>query len=194
MLKKSAVLVVLVLCSVAGVAWVTRTPRLSAAAQGAPPTPAEGYVVHVTAPHLVNGKVMGPYHHYCKVIAPDPQIVCLIYDSTDANAPLSQVEFIMAKKLTRPTIKREDWNRLWHDHAVEIAGGRVKVLDLPPDKAKEVADLVATTDGLIYSFEYNGPLPNGKIIMAQAVGHTPLTAEQYEQSRKEAMAAAKGSK
>ncbi len=194
MLRKSAVLVVLVLCSVAVVAWVTRAPRLSAAGQGAPPTPADGYVVHVTAPHLVNGKVMGPYHHYCKVIAPDPQIVCLIYDSTDPNAPLSQIEFIMAKKLTRPSIKRENWNRLWHDHAVEIAGGRVKVLDLPPDKAKEVADLVATTDGLIYSFEYNGLLPDGKIIMAQAVGHIPLTAEQYEQSRKEAMAAAKASK
>jgi hypothetical protein len=36
----------------------------------------------------------------------------------------------MAKKLTRADVKREDWNRLWHDHAVEIASGRVQVLDL----------------------------------------------------------------
>jgi hypothetical protein len=149
-------------------------------------TPAEGYTIHVTAPHVVNGHVMGPYHHYCKVIAPDPQIVCLIYDTTDANARLSQVEFIMAKKLTRTAVKREEWNRLWHDHAVEIAGGRVKVLDLPADKAKEVADLVATTDGMIYSFEYEGKLPNGKISMAQSVGHKPLSAAEYEQSRKAA--------
>src|SRR6185312_1488796 len=28
-------------------------------------TPADGYTVHVTAPHVVNGKVMGPFHHYC---------------------------------------------------------------------------------------------------------------------------------
>ena len=35
------------------------------------PTPAEGYNVHVLAPHLVDGKQMGPYHHYCKVMAPD---------------------------------------------------------------------------------------------------------------------------
>jgi len=158
------------------------------------PTPAEGYTVHVTAPHLVNGHVMGPYHHYCKVIAPDPQIVCLIFDSTDTNAPLSQIEFIMAKKLTRPNINRDDWNRLWHDHAVEIAGGRVQVLDLPPDKAKEVADLVSTTDGLIYSFQYDSRLPNGKITMAQAVGHEPLTAAEYERSRKEISATGDRSK
>src|SRR5215470_7691600 len=48
--------------------------------------PTDGYNVHVLAPHLVDGKQMGPYHHYCKVLAPDPQIVCLIYESTDPNA------------------------------------------------------------------------------------------------------------
>jgi hypothetical protein len=45
-------------------------------------SPAEGYNVHVLAPHLVDGHQMGPYHHYCKVMAPDPQIVCLIYETT----------------------------------------------------------------------------------------------------------------
>ena len=45
----------------------------------------------------------------------------------------------------------------WHDHQIEIAGGRVQMLDLPPDKAKEVADLVATTDGMIY--HVSGELP-----------------------------------
>src|SRR5437764_12717991 len=88
------------------------------------PTPGDGYNIHVTAPHLVNGKVMGPYHHYCKVVAPDPQIVCLIFDNTDPNAMLTQVEYIMAKSLTRPSVSLKDWNKLWHDHAVEIAGGR----------------------------------------------------------------------
>jgi hypothetical protein len=31
-------------------------------------------------------------------------------------------------------------NRNWHDHTQEIATDRVQVHDLPPDKAKEVAD------------------------------------------------------
>jgi uncharacterized protein DUF1264 len=164
--------------------------RPSKATDASKPTPADGYTVHVTAPHNVNGHIMGPYHHYCKVMTPDPVIVCQIYDSADPNGMMTQVEFIIAKKLTRPTVNLSDWNRLWHDHALEIASGRVQVLDLPPDKAKEVADLVATTDGIIYSFQFDGNVPNGKIVMAQAVGHHALTAKEYEQSKKEALASA----
>lgn len=189
-LRKAVPLATLAVCAVAVSAWVMQDSKAQEPSKSA--TPADGYAVHVTAPHMVNGHEMGPYHHYCKVIAPDPQIVCQIYDNTDPNAPLTQIEFIMAKKLTRATVKREDWNRLWHDHTVEIAGGRVQVLDLPPDKAKEVAVLVATTDGIIYSFQFDGKLPNGKITMAQSVGHRPLTAAEYEQSRTALKAATGG--
>jgi len=146
------------------------------------PSPAEGYNIHVLAPHLVDGKTMGPYHHYCKVMASDPQIVCLIYESTDPNAMLTQIEWIYAKKMTRTSVPLADWNKNWHDHAVEIAGGRVQVLDLPPDKAKEVADLVSTTDGMIYHFYFDGQLPSGKTGIAQAVGHKPLGAAEYKAS------------
>jgi hypothetical protein len=145
-------------------------------------SPADGYNIHVLAPHLVDGKQMGPYHHYCKVMAPDPQIVCLIYESTEPNAVLSQVEWIYAKKMTRAAVPLKQWNKNWHDHAVEIAGGRVQVLDLPPDKAKEVADTVATTDGMIYHFYFDGKLPNGKTSIAQAVGHKPLSEAEYKAS------------
>jgi hypothetical protein len=131
---------------------------------------------------------MGPYHHYCKVIAPYPYIVCQICDTTDPNAPYDSDRVHHCPEAYTAG-DRESWNRLWHDHAVEIAGGRVKVLDPPPDKAKEVADLVATTDGIIYNIEYGGKLPNGKVTMAQAVGHKPLTAAEFEQSRKEVAAA-----
>lgn len=143
-------------------------------------SPAEGYAVHVLAPHLVDGKQMGPYHHYCKVLAPDPVIQCLIYETTETNAQLSQVEFIVAKKLTRKQVALKDWNKNWHDHTIEIASGRVQVLDLPADKAKEVADLVSTTDGLIVHFYYDGNLPNGRTSVAQAVGHKPLKEGEFK--------------
>ena len=143
-------------------------------------SPAEGYNVHVLAPHMVDGKVMGPYHHYCKVLAPDPQIQCLIYDSTDPNANLVQVEWIYAKKLTRNQVSLQDWNKNWHDHQIEISGGRVQVLDLPAEKAKEVAELVATTDGMIYHFYFGKTLPNGKMSVAQAVGHKPMTEAEFK--------------
>lgn len=148
-----------------------------------PATPAMGYDVHVSAPHLVNGKAMGPFHHYCKVMSSEPKIVCLIYDDTKPDSMLTQLEWIWAKKITRPNVPLAEWNKLWHDHAVEIAGGRVKVLDMPDDKAKGVADLVATTDGLIYTFPMNDKgIPTGKITLAQAVGHKPMTAAEYKGS------------
>ncbi len=147
-------------------------------------TPADGYTVHVTAKHLVNGLEMGPFHHYCKVMTDDPVITCQIYDSADPHDMMSQVEFIVAKKLTRPVVPLAEWNKNWHDHAIEIGTGNVKVLDVSEDKAKQIADLVATTDGIIYSFEFDKTrkVPTGKIFHAQAVGHKPLTAQEYKKS------------
>jgi hypothetical protein len=151
--------------------------------EAAKPTPADGYNIHVVAPHLVDGKEMGPYHHYCKVVAPDPQIVCLIFTSTEPNATLEQVEYIWAKSLTRSKVPLKTWNKYWHDHAVEIGGGRVKVLDLPEDKAKEVADIVSKTDGYIIHVHFDGNIPDaGKVSFPQAVGHKSLTAAEYKKS------------
>ncbi len=142
------------------------------------PTPADGYSIHVLAPHVVEGKVSCPFHHYCKVISPEPVIQCLIYLSTDSNATLTQIEYIIAKTITRTdAVSLEDWNKNWHDHSQEIATGRVQVLDLPPDKAKEVADLVATTDGIIFDLWSHGTkVPTGKVTIAQSVGHVNITA------------------
>jgi uncharacterized protein DUF1264 len=190
-LGRAIPLMILAACLVAASVWVGRVSSANGAEQSpAAATPADGYTIHVTAPHNVNGHIMGPFHHFCKVMKPDPPfIVCQIYDSADPNATLTQIEFIIGKKLTRPAVSLSDWNLLWHDHAAEIATGRVQVLDLPPDKAKAVADLVATTDGIIYSIQFDNNLPNGKIVMAQSVGHRPLTAQEYEQSKKDALAA-----
>jgi hypothetical protein len=170
-------LLALLVCSVALVMSVQSQDQAAA-----PPakTPADGYTIHVSAPHMVDGKVMGPYHHYCKVHSNDPIIVCLIFDSTDPNAMLQQVEFIEAKKIVRNQVPLAAWNKDWHDHGVEIATGRVQVLDMPPDKAKEVADLVATTDGTIVHIEMNGKVPNGKFSIPQAVGHKNMTAAEYK--------------
>jgi hypothetical protein len=181
--RRRFLLVPLLICALAAVIWIGRSAPVVMAENeqaAAKASPAEGYSVHVLAPHVVDGHPMGPYHHYCKVLAPDPVIQCLIYESTDANAKLSQVEFIVAKKLTRNQVALKNWNANWHDHTIEIAGGRVQVLDLPADKAKEVADLVSTTDGLIVHFYYDGDLPNGRTSVAQAVGHKPMKEAEFK--------------
>src|SRR4051812_46364204 len=106
-------LLALLVCSVALVMSVQSQDQ---AAASPAKTPADGYTIHVSAPHMVDGKVMGPYHHYCKVHSNDPIIVCLIFDSTDPNAMLQQVEFIEAKKIVRNQVPLAAWNKDWHDH------------------------------------------------------------------------------
>ena len=100
----------------------------SAPPQEKPRTPADGHDIHVLAPHKLDGKVMGPYHHYCKAVSNDV-LECLIYESTEPNALLKQVEYFVAKNISRSNVSLETWNKFYHDHAVEIATGRVQVLD-----------------------------------------------------------------
>lgn len=138
-------------------------------------TPADGHTIHVTAPHLVEGKVMGPYHHYCKPVS-DAVIECLIYESTEPNALLKQVEYFVAKTVSRPNTPLATWNKFYHDHAVEIAGGRVKVLDVSEEEAKKIAEAAAKTDGIIFHLWWpdDAKTPNGMVKHPQAVGHKPL--------------------
>lgn len=176
------------LIGVAGVLSVliiTTNPAMAQEAKPAQPaeskkaTPADGHEIHVVAPHVVEGKVLGPFHHYCKVISPEPIIECLIYESTEPNAKLTEIEYIVAKTLTRTDlIPLKVWNKNWHDHEQEISTGRVQVLDMPADKAKEVADLIAKTDGIIFHlWPVGAKLPNGKVTIAQSVGHVNRKAE-----------------
>ena len=82
-----------------------------------------------------------------------------------------------------------DWNKNWHDHKQEIATGRVQVHDLPPDKAEEVADLVATTDGIIFHLWSDGDkVPSGRVMIAQSVGHVNLTDAELKRGAQEAAA------
>jgi hypothetical protein len=148
----------------------------AAVAQEAPmTTPADGYAIHVLAPHLIDGKVRGPFHHYCKPVSPEPYIVCQLYETNDPNAKLVGIEYVVSKTITQDEeiVPRHWWKKhLWHDHAAEIATGNVKLLDLPPDKAKEIADVVSKTEGIVFSLWPEGAkVPTGKVHMGFMVGH-----------------------
>ena len=134
--------------------------------------PAEGYNIHVQAPHMMaDGTVGGPFHHYCKGIN-DKILQCLLFESTDDNAPLMAIEYFIAKDLSRklPLIQ---WHRFFHDHKIEIATGRVKVLDVPADEAKAIAEAASKTDGVIFHLWQKGQeFPNGTVTFPQSLGHT----------------------
>ena len=150
----------------------------AALAQGEKPsTPAEGFNIHVVAPHrFEDGTIHGPFHHYCKPISADV-LQCLLFESTDPNARLTDIEYFIAKSVSRTAVPLDTWNRFYHDHAVEIATGRVQVLDLPEDKAKEIAAAAAQTDGIIFHLWPDGAkAPTGEVGHPQSVGHQPRTA------------------
>ncbi len=159
--------------------FLGRALRPPAIVQGAPQeakklTPADGHDIHVTAPHVVEGKVMGPFHHYCKPVS-DAVIECLIYESDDPKALMTQVEYFVMKDVSRPNVPLATWNKYYHDHAVEIATGRVKVLDRSPEEAQKIADLAAKTDGIIFHlwWPHDAKAPSGEVKHPQSVGHKP---------------------
>lgn len=132
-------------------------------------SPAHGYV-HVQAPHLMeDGTVGGPFHHYCKGIT-DKILQCLLFESTDHSAPLVAIEYFVAKDLSRK-LPLMQWHRFFHDHKVEIATGRVQVLE-PADKAQEIAEAASKTDGVIYHLWQKGQeFPDGTVTYPQSLGH-----------------------
>jgi len=152
-----------------------------AAMAAAKPGPAQGYNIHVMAPHkFEDGTVHGPYHHYCKPISPEI-IQCLLFESTDPNAILTDVEYFVAKSVSRAHVPLETWNKYYHDHEVEIATGRVQILDMPEAQAKEIAAVAAKTDGIIFHLWPDGAkAPNGEVGHPQAIGHKHRTPEMTD--------------
>ena len=167
--------------------FVSVTVGCAAAQTGAPKTPADGHTIHVVALHVVSGKVMGPFHHYCKVLSPEPVIEYLIYESTDPGARLEQVEYIIAKSITRNgSLTLADWNKNWHDHKQEISTGRLQVLDVSPEDAKKVAELISTTDGIIFHmWSDDEKVPSGRVVIPQSVGHVNLTESELKNGAKQ---------
>jgi hypothetical protein len=161
------------ICAVAGV-FLIFWALGAAADEKSVGSPAEGFDIHVVAPHKhEDGTVHGPYHHYCKVIKPEI-FQCLIFLSTDPKAELVEIEYFVDKELARSNVSLERWNRYFHDHKLEIASGRVQVLDTTPEKAKEIAEAAAKTDGIIFHLWPTGArVPNGDVMFPTAVSHTP---------------------
>ena len=140
------------------------------------PGPADGFDIHVMAPHkMEDGSVAGPFHHYCKAIKPEV-LQCLLFESTEPNAVLTDVEYFVAKPVSRSAVPLDVWNKFYHDHEVEIATGRVQVLDMPDAQAKEVAAAAAKTDGIIFHLWPKGAkAPDGSVGHPTSVGHKPRT-------------------
>lgn len=160
----------LVVCAILSMGLLTVS--VGAQAGDAPPSPLDGYTIHVSAPHMMDGEVIGPFHHYCKPINADI-IQCILFESTDANARMTEVEYMVSKRLARKVIPGWSHQQNWHDHKEEIETGRVAV-HYPTDQetVKKLVEYVADTDGIIFHlWPHGAPIPDGSVTIAQSVGH-----------------------
>lgn len=135
--------------------------------------PADGFTIHVLAPHqMEDGTVRGPFHHYCKPIQTGYVLQCLLFTSTAPDAALVGVEYFIDKALARKNVPLIQWNRHFHDHEIEIASGRVQVLDVSAEEGKAIAQKAAGTDGIIFELWQEGAfIPDGKVTFPTSVGH-----------------------
>jgi hypothetical protein len=140
--------------------------------------PTDGFDIHVQAPHMMaDGTVGGPYHHYCKGIQGGEVLQCLLFESTKSDAKLVAVEYFIEKNLARKNVPLIQWNRAFHDHEVEIAGGRVVILDpKDPEGQKAVAAAAGKTDGVIFHlWGKDQVVPDGTVTIPNAIGHVHRT-------------------
>jgi hypothetical protein len=152
-------------------------------------SPADGYNIHITAPHRhEDGTVHGPYHHYCKQIKPEI-LQCMIFLSTDPNAELVEIEYFIDKRLVRTNVTLQQWNKHYHDHKAEVASGRVQVLDVSPSKAKAIAEAASKTDGIIFHLWPDGAkVPNGEVMFPTAISHKQVERLEIPKGTREAEA------
>lgn len=97
---------------------------------------------------MADGTDGGPCDYDCKGSS-DKILQCLLFESTAPKAPLVAVEYFIAKDLTC-TLPAIQGHRYFHDHKVEVATGRVQILDVPAHKAAKLAEAAAETDGVLY--------------------------------------------
>ena len=94
MLNRTVPMIVLVLTCMTATGGAAEEPKTTS-------SPAEGFTIHVMAPHkFEDGTVHGPYHHYCKPISAEV-LQCLLFDSTESNARLTDIEYFIAKPIAR---------------------------------------------------------------------------------------------
>jgi hypothetical protein len=147
--------------------------------------PADGFSIHVTAPHIMGDHLIDPMHHFCKLISQDPVLIqCLMFSADagdDPNARLLGIEYIADKALTRAKVNLGVWNRDWHDHVPEIEAGVLKLPELSGEAAQKIVDVVSGTDGIVFiTWPETEPLPSeAKAGIAQAVSHEIVTPDEY---------------
>ena len=89
---------------------------------------------------------------------------------------LTDVEYFVAKPVSRSAVSLDVWNKFYHDHEVEIATGRVQVLDMPMRRRRTLRQPLPRQMGSFFHLWPKGAkAPDGTVGHPTSVGHKPRT-------------------
>ncbi len=115
---------------------------------GAAPPPSAGPIraihAHLCGFHFYSGAPTRAVRaeHYCSHLNGDV-FQCVIYESTETNARLVGIEYVISEALFKQLPEEE--KKLWHSHRYEVMSGQLLAPDLDPDaERKLMQDFVST--------------------------------------------------
>jgi len=100
-------------------------------------------------------------HHYCARVSPEV-MQCVIYDSSDPDARLVGIEYIVSARLFRTFSAAE--RKLWHSHRFEVTSGQLVAPGLTEAAEKVLMKELVLTYGKTWQtwhVDRNGQAPLG---------------------------------
>ena len=96
-----------------------------------------------------NPKIQMIAQHYCAAHSSDAHgdtmIQCVLFDTTDKNAKLLGVEYVITDKTYRQLPDEE--KQYWHPHTYEVLGGMLIAPDLEAEEEQKLMKTILTTWG-----------------------------------------------
>jgi hypothetical protein len=123
--------------------------------------------------------------HYCQGL-PNGVIQCAIFDGTTKGSRLIGVEHIISDQAYQTLPEKE--KAFWHPHDGEIDSGMLALPGMPPEKAKELRQMIRSTHGKTWHIwdSHNDALPLGQPRLMWAVGPKEMnTKTKAEISKRE---------
>jgi Protein of unknown function (DUF1264) len=132
--------------------------------------PAQALHLHFCGIHIAksNPKFQIIAQHYC-MSRSEEMHQCLLYDSTDKNAKLLGVEYIVSDAIYRRLPDEE--KKYWHPHTYEVLAGGLIAPSMKPDEELAFMKALLTTWGKTWHTwpDPSTPVPMGEPLLMWAV-------------------------
>jgi hypothetical protein len=168
------------LLGTAGTGCVIQAGQLHAAPHDAakgdsPPSPMTGPHAHFCGIHVAknNPRLQLIAQHYCTAHASrehgDGLFQCLLFDSTEPNAKLLGVEYIISDEQYRTLPEAE--NKYWHPHTYEVLAGGLIAPEMSVDEEIKFMRQILTTWGKTWHTwpDPTTPIPLGEPLLMWAL-------------------------